>query len=95
MTKDELVAHAKKTFGVELNKKNKLAELEAQVAELEAATETEEEPDVSNGRGDPIAVKGANGSVFPWTPSKHEEFWTFIYESSSLSKEEKKSLGLK
>jgi len=34
MTKDELVSHAKKTFGVELNKKNKLVDLEAQVAKL-------------------------------------------------------------
>jgi len=94
MTKDELVSHAKKTFGVELNKKNKLVDLEAQVAKLEAAETDKEEPAESAGRSDPIAVKGSNGAIFPWTPNKQEEFWTFIYDKASLTKAEIKSLGL-
>ncbi len=93
MKKDELVQHAKEEFGVELDKKQKLSDLEAQVEVLEKkkpVKETKKSSDKKN----PIASKGEHGKIVPWNPIHREEHWTFIYDERSLSEEEKKQLGL-
>tara|TARA_B100001939_G_scaffold317688_1_gene304510 strand:- start:222 stop:503 length:282 start_codon:yes stop_codon:yes gene_type:complete len=93
MKKDELVQHAKEEFGVELDKKQKLSDLEAQVEVLEKKKPVKETKK-SSGKKDPIASKGEHGKIVPWNPIHREEHWTFIYDERSLSEEEKKQLGL-
>ena len=93
MKKDELVQHAKEEFGVELDKKQKLSDLEAQVEVLEKKKPVKETKK-SSSKKDPIASKGEYGKVVPWNPIHREEHWTFIYDERSLSDEEKKQLGL-
>lgn len=93
MNKDELVEHAKEEFGVDLNKKSKLADLEAQVQDLEK-NKSKPKKESKVGSKDPIASKGEFGKVVPWSPVHRAEFWQFIYDERSLSEEEKKSLGL-
>ena len=60
MKKDELVQHAKEEFGVELDKKQKLSDLEAQVEVLEKKKPVKETKK-SSGKKDPIASKGEYG----------------------------------
>ena len=93
MKKDELVQHAKEEFGVELDKKQKLSDLEAQVEVLEKKKPVKETKK-SSGKKDPIASKGEHGKIVPWNPIHREEHWTFIYDERSLSDEEKEQLGL-
>jgi hypothetical protein len=93
MKKDELVQHAKEEFGVELDKKQKLSDLEAQVEVLEKKKPVKETKK-SSGKKNPIASKGEHGKIVPWNPIHREEHWTFIYDERSLSDEEKKQLGL-
>ena len=93
MKKDELVQHAKEEFGVELDKKQKLSDLEAQVEVLEKKKPVNETKK-SSGKKNPIASKGEHGKIVPWHPIHREEHWTFIYDERSLSEEEKKQLGL-
>ena len=93
MKKDEIVQHAKEKFGVELDKKQKLSDLEAQVEVLEKKKPVKETKK-SSGKKNPIASKGEFGKVVPWSPMHREEYWTFIYDERSLSDEEKKQLGL-
>jgi len=93
MKKDELVQHAKEEFGVELDKKQKLSDLEAQVEVLEKKKPVKETKK-SSGKKNPIASKGEHGKIVPWNPIHREEHWTFIYDERSLSDEEKEQLGL-
>lgn len=93
MKKDELVKHAKEEFGVNLDKKQKLSDLEAQVEQLSKKSPVKEKK-VSKTSKDPIASKSEFGKVVPWNPNHRPEFWTFIYDERSLSEEEKKQLGL-
>ena len=93
MKKDELVQHAKEEFGVELDKKQKLSDLEAQVEVLEKKKPVKETKK-SSGKKNPIASKGEHGKIVTWHPIHREEHWTFIYDERSLSEEEKKQLGL-
>ena len=94
MTKDELIKAAKENFNVSLNPKDKLAELEQQYASLESSVEVEEEVEVESSSRRPIASKSEHGKVVPWNPIHREEFWQFIYDKRSLSKEELEALGL-
>ena len=93
MNKDELVEHAKAEFGVDLDKKTKLADLEAQ-EEVLKKKKPQPKSEPKKGSNDPIASKGEHGKVVPWHPAHRAEYWQFIYDERSLSEEEKKSLGL-
>jgi hypothetical protein len=93
MKKDKLVKQAKEEFGVDLDKKQKLADLEAQVESLSKKAPVKEKKVSSNSK-DPIASKSEFGKIVRWNPEHRAEFWTFIYDERSLTEEEKKQLGL-
>jgi hypothetical protein len=94
MTKDELIKSAKENFNVSLNPKDKLKDLELQYASLESTVDVEEEVVVESNSKDPIASRSEHGKVVPWNPMHRSEFWSFIYDKGSLTKEEKEILGL-
>jgi hypothetical protein len=94
MTKDELIKSAKENFNVSLNPKDKLKDLELQYASIESTVGVEEEVVVESNSKDPIASRGEHGKILPWSPLHRSDFWTFIYDKGSLTKEEKEKLGL-
>jgi len=94
MKKDEVLKVAKEKFNVRLNPKEKLADLLHKLETLENNSEVVEEPVQDNSKRQPIASKGENGRVVHWNPVHREEYWTFIYDKRSLTKEEIKQLGL-
>jgi hypothetical protein len=94
MTKDELIKSAKENFNVSLNPKDKLKDLEQQYASIENSVEVEEEVVVESNSKDPIASRSEHGKIVPWHPKHRREFWSFVYDKGSLTKEEKEKLGL-
>jgi|TARA_Y100000114_G_scaffold94066_1_gene87453 hypothetical protein len=94
MKKDEVLKVAKEKFNVKLNPKEKLADLMDKLDALENNSELVEEPVQETSKRQPIASKGESGRVVRWNPLHREEYWTFIYDKRSLTKEELKKLGL-
>ena len=94
MKKDEILKVAKEKFNVKLNPKEKLADLQHKLDTLEESSEVVEEPVQDSSRRQPIASKGESGRIVRWNPLHREEYWTFIYDKRSLTKEEIKKLGL-
>jgi len=94
MTKDELIKSAKENYNVSLNPKDKLKDLEQQYASIENSVEVEEEVVVESNSKDPIASRGEHGKVVAWHPMHRPDFWEFVYDKGSLTKEEKEKLGL-
>ncbi|MDB9705162.1 hypothetical protein OAA77_00670 [Gammaproteobacteria bacterium] len=91
--KDEVVKMAKEKFNVNLDKKQKLEDLQAHVEKLEVSkVEPKKEP-VKKPKH-PICVKTEYGKVKPYNENMREEFWTFVWDKASLTKEELELLGL-
>jgi len=91
--KDEVVKMAKEKFNVNLDKKQKLEELQAHVEKLEVSeVEVKKEP-VKKPKH-PVCVKTDHGMVKPYNENMREEFWTFVWDKASLTKEELELLGL-
>ena len=91
--KDEVVQHAKEKFGVTLDKKQKLDDLQAHVDKLESESKTVKKSPTKKPKH-PICVKSEYGQVKPWNENMREEYWTFIWDKDSLTKEEQKILRL-
>lgn len=93
MTKDQIVQLAKEKHNVALNPKDKLADLKAQLASLDSSAPVEEVVEEKPGK-DPLYSVSEHGKIVAWNPMHRAEFWNFIYDKKSLSKEQKEQLGL-
>ena len=94
MKKDEVLKIAKEKFNVKLNPKEKLSDLQDKLESLVDKAEVVEEVVEKSEKRTPIASKGEHGKIVRWNPVHREEYWTFIYDKRSLTKEEIKLLGL-